>query len=118
MKTIQQQSQNRANPELQPQSGRRKLLTCLGIGGLVAATVPTQWSRPLVDSVLLPAHAVTSCVGNTQVGGPLIGNRYGALTCQAACEAEATVANAELCEVTESMDAADAVQCLCDLKTP
>ncbi len=37
---------------------RRRLLqavTAAGLGG--AATLPTQWSRPVVDSVLLPAHA-------------------------------------------------------------
>lgn len=40
------------------QQHRRRLLravTAAGLGG--TATLPTQWSRPLVDAVLLPAHA-------------------------------------------------------------
>lgn len=39
---------------------RRKLLKSIAIGGGAAAlgkTLPEQWSKPVVDSVLVPAHA-------------------------------------------------------------
>ncbi len=39
---------------------RRKLLKSIAIGGGAAAlgkTLPEQWSKPMVDSVLVPAHA-------------------------------------------------------------
>ncbi len=62
---------------------RRELLRALTLGGgAVAVTqLPSNWSRPVVDRVLLPAHAVTSGPvlsgtlqlsdsGNSQ-GGPL-----------------------------------------------
>jgi hypothetical protein len=42
---------------------RRKLLKSIaaGSGALIAGkNLPDSWSRPVVDSVLLPAHAVTS----------------------------------------------------------
>lgn len=43
------------------ESGRRKLLKA---GGIVAssALVPEKWQKPVVDSIVLPAHAVTSTV--------------------------------------------------------
>ena len=43
---------------------RRKLLKSIaaGSGAVIAGkSLPESWSRPVVDSVLLPAHAVTSC---------------------------------------------------------
>jgi hypothetical protein len=42
--------------------GRRRLLQALGLagGGAVAALLPTRWTRPLVEVVVLPAHAQTS----------------------------------------------------------
>ena len=42
---------------------RRKLLKSLAAGGgVVVATkvIPTQWSKPVIDSLLLPAHANAS----------------------------------------------------------
>jgi hypothetical protein len=44
---------------------RRRLLKALAGTGAVAATgaVTSHWSRPLVESVLLPAHAATSVNG-------------------------------------------------------
>jgi len=39
---------------------RRKLLKVLSAGGATAVTVPIKWHHPVVDSVLLPAHAGTS----------------------------------------------------------
>lgn len=100
---------------------RRKLLGVIGVGSVSAAAMPSTWTKPLIDAVVLPAHAQTSeiemCMSNTSVGGPLIGNASGADNCQAACEAEATSQNAELCDVTESTDASGATQCRCDLET-
>jgi hypothetical protein len=43
---------------------RRKLLKSIaaGSGAIVAGkSLPESWSRPVVDSVMLPAHAQTSC---------------------------------------------------------
>lgn len=43
--------------------GRRKLLKSVVAGGgalTVAKTLPDQWARPVVDSVMLPAHAQAS----------------------------------------------------------
>lgn len=43
---------------------RRRLLTILGRGaGATAALLPVVWSRPLVETVVLPAHAETSPAG-------------------------------------------------------
>lgn len=49
---------------------RRKLLKSIAAGsGVIVAgkSLPESWSRPIVDSVILPAHAQTS-------GGPFAGN--------------------------------------------
>lgn len=37
--------------------GRRRLLKALAAGGVGAALLPKEWTRPIVDSMLLPAHA-------------------------------------------------------------
>jgi hypothetical protein len=42
---------------------RRKLLKSVAAGGgaiIAGKTLPKEWSRPVVDSVMLPAHAITS----------------------------------------------------------
>ena len=64
---------------------RRKLLKSIaaGSGAIVAGkSLPDSWSRPVVDSVLLPTHAQTSviedeivytivaCSGESQLGAP------------------------------------------------
>jgi hypothetical protein len=44
---------------------RRKLLKSIAAGGgavIAGKSLPEKWSRPVVDSVMLPAHAVTSLV--------------------------------------------------------
>ncbi|GMR05650.1 MAG: hypothetical protein BMS9Abin25_0225 [Gammaproteobacteria bacterium] len=54
---------------------RRKLLKFLAAGsGVVVAgkQLPESWSRPVVDSVLLPVHAQTSC--STTFAGTYDGN--------------------------------------------
>lgn len=97
---------------------RRKLLSLIGITGVAAGSIPASWVAPVIDSVILPAHAQTSmCVADPAAfaGGPLVGNASGATTCQASCEAEATAAGAQLCAVTESLDASNNTICGCEL---
>lgn len=98
---------------------RRKLVTLLGVSGIVVGGMPERWSRPIINSVLLPAHAqttgVASCNPDIQIGGPLAGNASGASNCAEACEAEAVTQNGELCGVTESTDATGNVICGCDI---
>ena len=116
-------SNNPSKPKLdaskQPNKAtRRKLLISIGAGGAFANTLPAHWTRPIVDSVLLPAHAQTSCNTETQVGGPLIGNASGATNCQDACIAEADDLGVQLCGVSESTDSNDATICACDIDLP
>ncbi len=52
------------------QDKRRELLKALTLGGgAVAATqLPSTWSKPVVDSVMIPAHAqTTGCFNNITV---------------------------------------------------
>lgn len=102
------------------QADRRKLITAIGIGSIASLAAPSKWSKPIVDAVILPAHAQTSmmCVTDTTVGGPLVGNASGATTCQAACEAEATAQSAQLCAVTETLDSGGETICGCGLDLP
>jgi len=99
---------------------RRQLLLALSATGIfVSGVAPKLWTTPIINSVILPAHAQTSiCMSDATVGGPLIGNQSGALNCQDACEAEATDQNAQLCAVQESVDGSGATQCSCDLDLP
>lgn len=99
-------------------SERRRLLSIIGLTGAAVAAAPSKWSKPVIDAVILPAHAQTSCITDTTAGGPLIGNASGAMNCQDACEAEATSQNAQLCSVTETLNASNEVQCGCDLDLP
>ena len=46
-------------------ASRRKLLRSIAAGGgavVAGQTLPSRWTKPVVDSVLLPAHAQTSAV--------------------------------------------------------
>ncbi|MEM7358994.1 MAG: hypothetical protein AAF431_07855 [Pseudomonadota bacterium] len=99
---------------------RRQMIGLLGITGLSATALQQGWVKPVVNAVMLPAHAQTSamCMADTVAGGPLIGNASGATTCQEACEAEATAQGAQLCNVTESLDASNNTLCSCDLDLP
>jgi len=48
---------------------RRKLLKSIaaGSGAIVAGkSLPENWTRPVVDSVMLPAHAQTTCSGTLE----------------------------------------------------
>jgi len=53
----QQDASRRPEMDTVKNSGRRKLMAALGIGGALAAA---RWSKPLVDSIVLPAHAQAS----------------------------------------------------------
>ena len=96
-------------------SNKRKLL------GLTTVTLLAPiWSKPLINAVILPAHAQTSaamCVTDTTVGGPLAGNASGATSCAAACEFEADAIGpeAQVCEVRETTNASGGVDCACDI---
>lgn len=97
----------------QANNSRRKLT----VAAATLALAPL-WSKPVVNAVILPAHAQTSlCTTDVTVGGPLAGNPSGATTCQAACEAEATANNAQLCAVRET-PTATGTDCSCDLDLP
>lgn len=43
-----------------PQQDRRRVLKTAVLGGAAAAVTPEKWTRPIVDSVMLPAHATTT----------------------------------------------------------
>jgi hypothetical protein len=46
---------------------RRRVLTIAGIGGASAVTVmlPAKWTRPIVESIVVPAHAQASSATTT-----------------------------------------------------
>lgn len=53
-------------------SKRRRLVAAGAVAGAFAASAPPRWRRPLVQSVLLPAHAQTSHVaGGIAAASPL-----------------------------------------------
>lgn len=41
-------------------TSRRRLLTALTAGGAAAITAPSEWTKPALKAVMLPAHAQTS----------------------------------------------------------
>ena len=87
------------------------------LGKAVVVGMSPIWVKPVVNSVILPTHAQTSmCVADMAVGGPLSGNPSGATTCQAACDAEATARNAQLCAVIET-PTATGTDCTCEIDT-
>ena len=87
------------------------------LGKAVVVGMSPIWVKPVVNSVILPTHAQTSmCVADMAFGGPLSGNPRGATTCQAACDAEATARNAQLCTVIET-PTATGTDCTCEIDT-
>ncbi|MFZ0487491.1 MAG: hypothetical protein WAL83_10865 [Arenicellales bacterium] len=48
---------------------RRNILKAIGAGGAVVAgkSLPRSWRKPIVDSVVLPVHAQTSCGPGTTI---------------------------------------------------
>lgn len=93
---------------------RRKALATLGL-----ITTIDIWSRPLINTVVLPTHAQTSqvCEVDSVVGGPLIGHPSGASNCQDACEFEAELQDAELC-LAETIETSSGTDCSCELDLP
>ena len=60
-------------------SARRRLFQILAVGGTAAVVLPAKWVKPVVDAVIVPAHAAGSVVG--RVGG-IYGNGGGAQVVQ------------------------------------
>lgn len=47
----------------QPDSGRRRILKVITIGGVATTAtllLPSKWAKPVVQSVIVPAHAQAS----------------------------------------------------------
>lgn len=61
-------------------AGRRRLLQALALGGVSAAVLPEKWVRPVIDTVIVPAHAQGSIVhingiySNVQTNGAAPGS--------------------------------------------
>lgn len=53
------------------ESQRRKVIKTALAGGTVISTsiLPTKWEKPLLDKVVLPAHAQMSTGGGSNPGG-------------------------------------------------
>lgn len=51
------------------QAARRRLLGTLVAGGAAGAALPSQWKKPVIDAVMLPAHAQTTGVLVAAGGG-------------------------------------------------
>jgi hypothetical protein len=49
-------------------SALKKIIAGGGVVG-TAALLPTKWTRPLVEGVILPAHAVLSCTNSLTIPG-------------------------------------------------
>lgn len=103
------------NKTQQTDPSKRKLL---GLGASLSTTAALSplWAKPVVNAVILPAHAQTSCITDMTVGGPLSGNPSGATSCQAACEDEATSLGAQLCNVIET-PTMSGTDCSCEIDT-
>lgn len=52
-------------------SARRRLFQIMAVGGAAAVVLPEKWVKPVIDAVILPAHAAGSVV---RVGG-IFGNQ-------------------------------------------
>ena len=64
-------SKDLVSSEVDAEAKRRQIVKNLTIGG--GAIAVTQWTRPMVDSVAVPAHAEMS-PSMTLVGGSNLGN--------------------------------------------
>ncbi len=49
---------------------RRRMLRIMAAGGVGALTIalPSKWTRPIVESIIVPAHAAASPTGTTGTG--------------------------------------------------
>jgi hypothetical protein len=50
-------------------SARRRLLQIVAVGGTAAVVLPAKWVKPVVDSVIVPAHAAGSVVPASGIFG-------------------------------------------------
>lgn len=62
------------------QVSRRRLLSAIALGGGAAAVLPERWIKPVVDAIVLPAHAQATVGQNfgmysSQNGGNIQGQR-------------------------------------------
>ena len=46
----------------QKKSGRREIIKLAGAVGVVASILPTSWTKPILKTVVVPAHAQTTPV--------------------------------------------------------
>lgn len=61
----------------QHMTARRRLLSRLAVGGgalIAGKNLPETWRRPVVDSIMLPAHAQTSLLSSSGTGTVISGN--------------------------------------------
>jgi len=71
-------------------SQRRDAIKGIAVATIIFTTLPKQWTKPLLNTVVLPAHAQTSCSGftttsvnesltlvvtDTTVSGPIVATR-------------------------------------------
>jgi len=95
------------NDQPDVRADRRHLLKALASTGSVLAAggvAPESWTRPVVQSVLLPVHAQTSCGGGQGYAGGVLLNTTSAPTAmfdtvipRALAQLETTMATANLC---------------------
>lgn len=50
------------SPKPEGPQRRRRLLQALAVGGVSAAVLPEKWVKPVIDAVIVPAHAAGSVV--------------------------------------------------------
>jgi hypothetical protein len=72
------------NPERTDKSRRTALFGAIGVAG--AASLPSEWKKPVIDGLVLPAHAqmspsVITQVSTTTVQQPQIGSYSGIANC-------------------------------------
>ena len=48
---------------------KRTLIKSIGLLGLSNATFPSSWTKPIISSILLPAHAMTSNCSESDIVG-------------------------------------------------
>jgi hypothetical protein len=58
------------------QQGRRQILKTAVLGGAAAAVIPEKWAKPIVNTVMLPAHATTTDDVDSQTPEFPIGYKY------------------------------------------
>jgi hypothetical protein len=55
-------------------SARRRLFQILAVGGTAAVVLPEKWVKPVVDAVIVPAHAAGSVVRAQGIFGNSVSN--------------------------------------------